>query len=173
VAGFALLDTGEAYALNFELNPNQGVQVHAGDQHIAAGGTRLCLREAYLAAERVEDFERKEGDLAFVVLLEIEESVAAYAAPGDALDLVHFDDGVLAGGLFVVAKKVMAERDKKLMNLDQATGNIGRRERSSVHKVKRVEWIGGKGCARFAVGRCSRNGYKLLVRMSSAGNQRK
>ena len=43
-----------------------------------------------LRAEFVEDFAREKSDLPFVVVLVIEEAIAANAVPGDAFDLALF-----------------------------------------------------------------------------------
>ena len=107
MTGFALLDALEANALNLEFSANQRIQIRAGDNHIAAGGRRLGLGQIKLVAQRIEDFLREEGDLAFVVFLEVEEPVAPDAAACDALRLIYFDYGVLTGGLSVMAEEVV------------------------------------------------------------------
>ena len=104
---FALLDALEANALNLEFSANQRIQIRAGDNHIAAGGSRLSLGKVQFAAERVEDFLREEGDLAFVAFFEVEEPVAPDAAASDTLGLIDFDHGVLTGGLSVMAEEVV------------------------------------------------------------------
>ena len=105
---FALLDACEANALNLEFSANQRIQIRAGDNHIASRGSRLRLRDFQFATEREEDFQREEGDLAFIVFLEVEEPVAPDATASDALSLSYFDHGVLASGLSVMAKEVVA-----------------------------------------------------------------
>ena len=77
---FALLDALEAHALNLEFSANQRVQIHAGDNHIAAGGGRLGLGQIKFVAQRIEDFLREERDLALVAFFEVEKSVAPNAA---------------------------------------------------------------------------------------------
>ena len=59
-----MLDALEANALNLEFSANQGIQIRAGDNNVAPGSSRLSLREVQFTTERVEDFEREEGDLA-------------------------------------------------------------------------------------------------------------
>src|ERR1017187_1400678 len=112
VTRFALLHTGKAHALNLEFSANQRVQICAGDNHITPGGRRLGLGQVQFEAERVEDFLREEGDLAFVVFLEVEEPVAPDATASDALGLIDFDHGVLPGRLSVMAKEVVPWRDE-------------------------------------------------------------
>jgi hypothetical protein len=102
-----LLDALEANALNLEFSANQGIQIRAGDNNITAGGSRLGLWKVQFAAERVEDFLREEGDLAFVAFFEVEKSVAPDATASDAFGLIYFDHGVLPGGLSVMAKEVV------------------------------------------------------------------
>jgi hypothetical protein len=121
----ALLNASEAHPLDFELNANQRVQVHACDDHIAAGSTKLGMGDAQVAAECLENFHGEESYLAFVILFKVEEAVAADAAAGDALNLVDLDHGILAGGLSVVAEEVMSRGDEELTNYDQAAGHVG------------------------------------------------
>ncbi|MCX6924915.1 MAG: hypothetical protein NT154_17135 [Verrucomicrobia bacterium] len=54
----------------------------------------------------------------FVVFLEVKEAVAPDATPGHAVDVIHFDNGMLPGGLAVVAKEVVTRGDEQLADLD-------------------------------------------------------
>jgi hypothetical protein len=107
VTRFALLHAGEFHALNLELNANQRIQIHTGDQNISTGASRLGLGKVQFTAELVQDFQREKSDLAFVILFEVEESVAADATASHALDLVHLYHWILAGRLSVMAKEVV------------------------------------------------------------------
>jgi hypothetical protein len=98
--------------LNLEFSANQGVQLHTRDNHIAPRGARLSLWQLQFTSEFIEDFHREECDLAFVVLFEVEEPVAADAATRDARDLVHLDHGISTDQLPVVAKEVVACGDE-------------------------------------------------------------
>ena len=69
---------------------------------------RASVRRLELTLKLREGFPGEEGDLAFVVRLEVEEAVAANAASGDALDFVTLQNRVLAGWLFVVAEEIVA-----------------------------------------------------------------
>jgi hypothetical protein len=107
VTWFALLDALEANPLNLELSANQRIQIRPRQNNITPGSGRLGLGQIKLVAQRVKDFLREEGDLAFVVFLKVEESVAPDAAASDALGLIYFDYGVLPSGLSVMAEEVV------------------------------------------------------------------
>ena len=70
------------------------------------------------AADILEDFAGKESDLAFVVVLIVEEAVTANAVPGYALDLIHLMEGVCPGLLVVMAEEIMAGRDEEMADCE-------------------------------------------------------
>src|SRR3974390_809064 len=107
MAGLALLDPDKPDALDLKFSADQGVQIRARHEGVASGGRGLSLGQVELPAQGIKDFQGKEGDLPFVVLFEIEEPVSPDAAAGNALNLIHFHNGVLPGGLAVVAKEVV------------------------------------------------------------------
>ena len=122
-------------------------------------------------SELVEDLQREEGDLVFVILFEVEESVAADATASHALDLVHLQNRVLAGGLSVVAKEVVARRDKSWWTWTRSRETSGRSSVEAFKLLDKLNWFKGMARGGFGAGRCQCNGHKLLGRASSAGTQ--
>jgi hypothetical protein len=112
MAGFAVLDAGKSYALQFEFSSNQSIQIRASEQRIAPGSRGLSSGQVEFAAKSVKDFDGKKRNLPFVVFLEIEETIAPDTAPGDTVEMTYLNDGILAGGLAVVAKEVVAGGDE-------------------------------------------------------------
>jgi hypothetical protein len=102
----ALLDTGKPDPLNFKFSADQGVQIRARHEGVASGGRGPSLSQVELSAQGDKDFQGKESDLPFVVLFEIEEPISPNAAAGNALNLIHFHNGILTGRLAVVTKKL-------------------------------------------------------------------
>ena len=66
------------------------------------------------AAKLIENFNREESNLTFVVVLEIEVTITANAAPGQAFDLRNFDHGMRIRLATVVADKIVSTRDVKV-----------------------------------------------------------
>ena len=110
VARAALADAFEVPALDLEGFSDEGVQVDAAGDDVAAedGGRRTedgGRKEG--SAEVVVNFDGEERDLSLVVFLVVEEAVAAQAATGDALAGVDLKGRVLSGGQAVVAEVVV------------------------------------------------------------------
>src|SRR5262249_18675446 len=102
VAGFALLNAGKSDALDLKLSANQRIQIHACDKGVAPRGRRLSKGQAKFATQSVQNLHGKERDLPLIVLFEVEETISPDAAAGNAVDLIHFHDWILPGGLTVV-----------------------------------------------------------------------
>jgi hypothetical protein len=104
---FALFDAGKTNALNLKLSPDQRIQVHTSDERITPSGGRLSLEQVEFAPQGIKNFLREEGDLTFVVRLELEKAITLDAAAGHAIDLAHLENLILPSGLAVVAEKVV------------------------------------------------------------------
>ena len=78
----------------------------------------------YRAAKFIENFRRKESDLTFVVVLEIEVTITAYPAPRQAFDLRKFDHGMRIRLATVVADKIVSTRDVKVADFHCCHDNI-------------------------------------------------
>jgi hypothetical protein len=61
-----------------------------------------------------ENLERKKGDLSLVIVPVIVKSVAANSVAGDALNLLHLNQGIIVRRFTVMAKIVVARRNKDL-----------------------------------------------------------
>lgn len=76
------------------------------------------MLQSEFAPHPFQNLPGEECDLTFVVMLEIEEPVTKQAPSGHALDLIHLDDGMFPGRLFVVAKVVMPRRNEQVTDAD-------------------------------------------------------
>jgi hypothetical protein len=117
VTGTAFGRAEKADALELKLGSHELVEVEALGNDVAAGVAGGFAGEMEFGTKGIENLAGEEGDLALVIRLEIEETVAADAAPGDALDLLHLQGGMFAGRLLVVAEKIVAGRDVEAPNL--------------------------------------------------------
>jgi len=108
----ALLDTCKPDALNFKFSADQGVQIHTSHEGVASGGRGLRLSQVKFPAQGVKDLQRKESNLPFVALFEIEEPISPNAAARNTLNLIHFHNGILTCRLAVVTKEVMTRRNE-------------------------------------------------------------
>jgi hypothetical protein len=92
---------------------DQGIEIDAFKNDVAAeggGGERRIVR---VLADLVDDGLVEEGDLAFVVGFEIEETIVADAASGDEFDGVAFFDLMGACFLPVMAEVVNAPKNPR------------------------------------------------------------
>jgi hypothetical protein len=89
----------------------------------------LNLGQVEFTPKGLEDFHAEECNLAFVVFLEVEEAVAPDATTSDAFDLIHFDHGILAWGLPVMAEEPVPRRNENSLkpNLECGIHRIIRR----------------------------------------------
>jgi hypothetical protein len=118
VAGAAFLDAGEADILEIERGADEGGEIGVANDDVTAHRGREGVGEIEFALERFEDFDGEERDLAFVILFEVVEAVAADAFAGDTIDMIDFDDGMLAGGLIVVTEEVVVGGDEEVTDAD-------------------------------------------------------
>src|SRR5262249_32701438 len=112
VARLALLDTDKTNALDFKFSANQRIQIDARDEGVAPRRRGLSEGQIKFAPESLQDFQGKERDLPFVVFLEVEEAIPPDTTAGNAVDLIHFHDRILAGRLTVVVKEVVTCGDE-------------------------------------------------------------
>ena len=116
VAGTAFADAAEADALEVEFLTDEGVEVDAADDDIAAEDGGWGVRDVEGGAEILVDLVGEEGDLAFVVFLPAEEAIAFDAFAGDERGFVEFDDGGLAGWLAVVTEVIVFGADVEVLH---------------------------------------------------------
>ena len=112
----ALLHADEGNALDDEFPSDQGIQINALHKDIAACGGWLGLGQIEFATQRGEYLAGEECDLAFVILLETEEAIAANALAGHAVQTIHLHHRILARRLSVMAKEVVPGREKQMGN---------------------------------------------------------
>ena len=108
VARFAFLDALEKHFAEAEGFADQGIEIDAFENDVAAeggGGERRIVR---VLADLIDDSLVEEGDLPFVVGFEIEETILADAASGDEFDGVALFDLMRACRLSVVAEVIVA-----------------------------------------------------------------
>jgi hypothetical protein len=114
----AFTDALELDALHGEFFANERIQFHAAGDKVAPRDTGRFVRRTQLPANRVKNFRRKKSDLAFVVVLEIEEPVADQTFARNALDLADFNGGIFTGLPPLVAKKIVAGRNENPLDLE-------------------------------------------------------
>ncbi len=108
MTGAAFLGSLESNALHLKLDAYQAVQIDAPSENVSAKRFRAFAKNAKLLAERLVGFLSKKGDLPFVILGVIEESVSANPAAGDAVYSHGLDRLVASGSAPVVSHVVVA-----------------------------------------------------------------
>lgn len=128
-AGAAFLGAGEEYALDLEFVADEIVEIVARGEDIAAedGGGFIFYGE--FLAEALVNGLVEEGDLAFVVVLEIEKAIAFDAAARDELHLGDFQRWVLPRENIVMPEIIVPGRDVQLEHAE-----IGAED----HEIKRA-----------------------------------
>ena len=111
----------ELHTLDFELRPNQIVQVDLARDHIPPRRRGRNASQIERITQRLKDVEGKKSDLSFVLIFVIEIAVAHDSMSGDAFDPRHFDDRMLARGPFVVPEIIVTRRNVKMRDLHGST----------------------------------------------------
>jgi hypothetical protein len=111
IAWAALLNSEKADALDLELLSDEFVKIDATGHHVAPRKSGRAVLDLQRAAKFIENFERKKCDLAFVIVFEIQVTVAANAAASCAMDRRHFDHGMRVRLATVMPDKIVSWRN--------------------------------------------------------------
>lgn len=95
-------------ALDFEILIDQIVEIGAARNNISSRQRRRRIVHVERVAKFIEHVERKERDLAFVIVFKIEVAIAANAATSHTLDRRDFDRRILVGLAPVMSDEVMS-----------------------------------------------------------------
>lgn len=111
-------------ALNFKIAIDQFVKIDITGHHVAPNERGRTILQLKRAAEPIENLERKECDLALVIVAIVEETIAANAMTRHAFDSRNLDRRKLIRLAAVVAEKVVAGRDVKVTDFHRRHDNI-------------------------------------------------
>jgi hypothetical protein len=67
-------------------------------------------------AKFIENFQRKESDLTFIIVLEIEVPITAYATPRNAFYFGDFDHRMRVGFAAMMANKIVPRGNEQMTN---------------------------------------------------------
>ena len=87
----AMLRAAELHALNFEIATDEGKQIDAGDDNIAAQYARRFLPDSKVRAKPLENLRGKKRDLAFVIFPVIKVTIADQTLACDTFDSLLLD----------------------------------------------------------------------------------
>ena len=124
ITGFGFGDAEEGHALEGELAADEGRQIEAAGERVAAEDGGIARWSGEGGDEVMVGFLGKEGDLSGVVGFVIEKTIADEAAAGDALNFCDGEERVFGGGSAVAPEVVMSRGNKK--SDDAAGGAVGR-----------------------------------------------
>jgi FdhD protein len=110
--------------LHFEFAADQGIEIHVAREHVAPNERRRAILQFQPAAKVFKNFERKECNLAFVIVAVIKKTIAANAATGDTLDRRHFDCRIVVGLATMMAEEIMPGRNVKVADFHSRHDNI-------------------------------------------------
>lgn len=98
----------KADPLHFKIFSDESVKIDSSSENISADAARTNALDLERAAKFVENVERKEGDLSFVILFVIEIAVAAQSSPGNAFERLDLDHREIVRFPAVMPFKIMA-----------------------------------------------------------------
>ena len=109
-----MLCSEKSHSLNLEFPANEREKIDPGNDYIAAKHACGFIVDSKACAEFFKNFDREKCDLAFVVFAEIEVTIAAQAAAGEAFHFRHFHEREVARKLAVVANEIVTWRNENL-----------------------------------------------------------
>jgi len=109
----------EANTLHFKILSDQLVKIDMPSDYIAPHQSGRAISKLKRIAQLIENLQGKKRDLSFVILLIIEEAIAANAMPGCAFDQLDLGDRIFIRFAPMVAKKVMARRNVKMTDFQR------------------------------------------------------
>ena len=75
-------------------------------------------------AKFIENFQRKESDLTFVIVLEIEVSITANTTPRNAFYFGRFNHRIRVGFAAVMANKIVSRGNEQMTNFHRSHATI-------------------------------------------------
>lgn len=129
-AGPALLGAAEPNSLEFEIRPDQLVQIQSPRDDISAEHSRCSITDRQVAADRVVRFFFEERNLSFVAPLKIKKTVADHTSSSETSNSRHLKDWVMTCGPSKVTEKIMGRGDVEMLeqNLTASELRLGARE---------------------------------------------
>jgi FdhD protein len=124
VARPAFLRAFETNPLNFKSLVDQLVEIDTARDHVSSNQPGRAIVNLKCAAELIEDLKGKKCDLPFVIVLEIQVTVTADPAPGDALDYRHLNRRICVRLATVVPDKIVVRRNVKMTDFHRVYDNI-------------------------------------------------
>jgi hypothetical protein len=116
IARLTLADAFELQALQAESPSDQLIQIHSPGNDIPPNDRWRESTDAEPAADIVENFKRKECDLALVIVAVIQKAVAEDSSSREAFDLLHFYVRARAGFLTMMTKEVVSGGNVEMAN---------------------------------------------------------
>ena len=124
IARPALFHSEKTNALHFELLSNQLVQINAVCNYVAPGQSRLAGLNLRRAAKLIENFHRKESDLTFIIVLEIEVSITANTTPRHTFYFRYFNHRMRVRFAPVMANKIVSPGNEQVTNFHRTHATI-------------------------------------------------
>jgi len=104
----------ESNALNFELLPDQLIQIDAFSDGIPPDQPRRTIPKFHRATKMMKDFQSEKCDLTFVTFFVVEKTVAANAVTGHAVDYGNLQNRIIVRFPPMMAEKVVARGKVKM-----------------------------------------------------------
>ena len=122
VTGPTFLCATKPNALNFELLPDQLIQIDTRSDGITADKARRTIPKFHRATKLIENLKSEKRDLTFVTFLVVEKTVSANTVTGHAVDRWNFNNWMIVRFTSMMAEKVVAGRNIKTTDFHQ--GNV-------------------------------------------------
>jgi len=120
----AFLRAMKTDALNFKILSDQLVKIDIARDHVPSNQRWRAILNLKVTTEFVENVERKKCNLPFVIVLEIEVTIAANSGPGHTFDHRNLNCRIRVRFTIVMADKIMAWRNVKMTDFHCGHDNI-------------------------------------------------
>ena len=111
-------------SLNFKIVSDQDVEIDATNEDISADGAWIDPLDLKGSAKFVENVEREERDLPFVIFFVVEVAIAPKTLSRDTFQRQHFDRRKVVGFAPMMADKIVPGRDVKMTDFHRWNGII-------------------------------------------------
>ena len=145
VARPAFLHAVKTNAVNFKVLVDQFVEIGAAGDHVASYKSRRAVPNLHRVAEFIENFERKKCDLALVIVLEIEVTIATNPSASHAFDHLRLNHGVRVRLATVMPDKIVPPRNVQVTDFHRRSQYLKSLQMKEAHSIGAGKIIRRKG----------------------------
>ncbi len=135
IAWPAFLGSVKTNALHFKIFPDEFVKIDISRVNISPDNAGLNSLHLKLVAKFIENFQRKKCDLALVIVLEIEITIATNPLASRTFDHRHFNHGVGIRLATVMADKIVPRRNVQVIDFHRRQQYLKSLQMKDAHSI--------------------------------------